>query len=111
MTDAVRRPSRPSRRLRWIAIVAVALIAVTAFGWVHRPVAAQTTTTDSSSSKTSEPHDDLSTGDAIVLGVVEGLTEYLPVSSTGHLLVANRILDIGQTDKTRDAADSYVVVI
>ena len=53
----------------------------------------------------------LSVVSAVVLGLVEGLTEYLPVSSTGHLLVANDALGLGGTKESDDALDAYAICI
>jgi undecaprenyl-diphosphatase len=47
---------------------------------------------------------------AIILGAVEGITEYLPVSSTGHLLVTQRLLDLGD-GPGKVAADTYAIAI
>lgn len=49
----------------------------------------------------------METWQALVLGIVEGLTEYLPVSSTGHLLVTQRLLGIAPGE----AANAYAIVI
>ncbi len=42
----------------------------------------------------------MTTFHAIILGVIEGVTEFLPISSTSHLLLINQFLDISNNPQT-----------
>ncbi len=95
---------RPDRRL--VPVVGLLVFLVACFVPLPR-VAAQTDTATTASSAEIE----LTIGQAVVLGLVEGITEFLPVSSTGHLLVTSRLMGLDDTDAARDAIDSYSIAI
>ena len=45
--------------------------------------------------------------DAFLLGIIEGITEFLPVSSTGHMILASHILNISTDSFTK----SFEIII
>jgi undecaprenyl-diphosphatase len=61
------------------------------------------------------PRQVISIADAAILGVVEGITEFLPVSSTGHLVLAGEFLGLrdkaNHTASELDAVEAYEIVI
>jgi undecaprenyl-diphosphatase len=49
--------------------------------------------------------------DAVILGIVEGVTEYLPISSTGHLVLARSLLGLDSPEDVRRNVDALLIVI
>ncbi len=86
---------------RLLALAALALAALTLLA----------TASGALGSATGETVVDLPLWGAIVLGLVEGFTEYLPVSSTGHLLVVTELLGLADSPAAKDALDTYAICI
>lgn len=105
-SNRVQRPPVPSAvmsnvarpRLLILLVILIAGVAATGFG------VASSTSSSSSANELTYPK-------AGVLGLVEGVTEFLPISSTGHLVIAEELLGIGQNDETKAATDTYTVAI
>jgi undecaprenyl-diphosphatase len=49
--------------------------------------------------------------EAAILGLVEGITEYLPISSTGHLILVSELLGLNSDPERKAAVDAYNIVI
>jgi undecaprenyl-diphosphatase len=98
--------SRITPRFRVVASLSLAAVAVLALA---RPADAAALARAASSST----EELLSWWQAAILGIVEGITEYLPISSTGHLLVVSRLLGLPDQEGSAglEAVNTYAIAI
>lgn len=71
-------------------------------------IAATAAQTGSAASTTNTPARTISIAQATIFGVIEGLTEYLPVSSTGHLVLAGHWMGLSQLSSTSGPLGSKI---
>ncbi len=94
----------PAQRLSLVVSAALALVVL-----VARPADAAALVHGAAASG----EELLSWWQAAILGIVEGITEYLPISSTGHLLVVSRLLGLPSEEGSAglEAVNTYAVAI
>lgn len=49
--------------------------------------------------------------EAVIIAIVEGLTEFLPISSTGHMIIAEHVMDLGTTADEKSFVTLFTVAI
>jgi undecaprenyl-diphosphatase len=82
----------------------IAILIVAALGIWLLPATLQAKETEST-----QKADAMPLWEAATLGLIEGMTEYLPVSSTGHLKLFQ--LWMGQSEEEKKAADAFAICI
>jgi undecaprenyl-diphosphatase len=111
--------ARQKRRIAYFLPVLMGMLGIVFVAVAILPVAGKAGESSDSSGKKDELGNpaastagpSLSLVDGAILGIVEGVTEYLPVSSTGHLLLTEHILGLADDPETKRAANAYAIVI
>ncbi|MFM7068408.1 MAG: undecaprenyl-diphosphate phosphatase [Actinomycetes bacterium] len=100
------RPLVPARRRPLVAVLGGTAVAIAVILAMTAPAGAAAVAQRAAEAATGG----LTWWKAAMLGVVEGVTEFLPISSTGHLLVTEHILNLDGGGYSK-AADTYAIAI
>ena len=109
----------PRRKMTYVlSLMIVMLLCGSLFAQISVPTS-QPASKSGKQEKT--PGAEIKLWQAAILGLVEGLTEYLPVSSTGHLVLVSHYMDLSESSEEsgslgpkiikNDAIDAFEVVI